>query len=96
MHRQINITLPDETIELIDQVVDKGDRSGFINEAVQYYIAQKALVNFREQLKEGAFQQAERDLELVEEWFDLEEEVTSGNAALRSDVYDGRSCGTSR
>jgi len=26
MHHQINITLPDETIELIDQVVDKGDR----------------------------------------------------------------------
>ncbi|MEH2375990.1 hypothetical protein [Nostoc sp.] len=36
-------------------------------------IAQKALVNFREQLKQGAIQQAERDLGLVEECFDLEE-----------------------
>ncbi len=50
MHRRINITLPDETIELIDQVIEKGDspeetlgdspeerlrqRSRFINEAV--------------------------------------------------------------
>ncbi|MHC5939435.1 ribbon-helix-helix domain-containing protein [Nostoc sp.] len=76
MHHQINITLPDETIELIDQVVNKGDspeetlrdRSGFINEAVQYYIAHKALVNLREQLKEGAIQRAEHDLGLVEEW----------------------------
>jgi len=25
MHRRINITLPDETIELIDQVIEKGD-----------------------------------------------------------------------
>ncbi|MEI1374413.1 hypothetical protein PQG02_23955 [Nostoc sp. UHCC 0926] len=25
MHRQINITLPEETIELIDQVIEKGD-----------------------------------------------------------------------
>ncbi|MEH1874258.1 ribbon-helix-helix domain-containing protein [Nostoc sp.] len=69
----INITLPDETIELIDQVIEKGDfseetlrdRSQFINEAVQYYIAQKALINLREQLKEGAIQRAKRDLELV-------------------------------
>ena len=45
------------------------------NEAVQYYIAQKALVNFREQLKQGAIQRTEGDLGLVEEWFDLEEEV---------------------
>ncbi|MEH2280106.1 MAG: ribbon-helix-helix domain-containing protein [Nostoc sp.] len=73
MHHQINITLPDETIELIDQVVEKGDspeetvcdRSRFINEAVQYYIAQKTLANLREKLKEGAIQRAERDLELV-------------------------------
>jgi CopG family transcriptional regulator/antitoxin EndoAI len=81
MHRRINITLPDETIELIDRVIKKGysleerlrdspeerlrQRSRFINEAVEYYIAQKALVNLREQLKEGAIQRAERDLELV-------------------------------
>ncbi|WP_292859052.1 hypothetical protein [Nostoc sp. LPT] len=25
MHRRINITLPDETIELIDRVIEKGD-----------------------------------------------------------------------
>ncbi|WP_375470039.1 ribbon-helix-helix domain-containing protein [uncultured Nostoc sp.] len=57
----INITLPDETIELIDQVIEKGDsseetlrdRSRFINEAVQYYIAQKALVNLRELLQKA-------------------------------------------
>lgn len=74
MHRRINITLRDETIELIAQVVDKGDsqeetlgdRSLFLNEAVQYNIAQKTLVNLREQLKEGGIQRAERDLELAE------------------------------
>ena len=79
MHRRINITLPDETIELIDRVIKKGDspeerlrdRSRFINEAVEYYIAQKALVNIREQLKEGAIQRAKRDLELVKFWGDV-------------------------
>ncbi|MCL6752878.1 hypothetical protein KBT16_18640 [Nostoc sp. CCCryo 231-06] len=46
MHRRINITLPDETIELIAQVVGKGDsqeetlgdRSLFLNEVIQYYL----------------------------------------------------------
>ena len=72
MHRHINITLPEETIQQIDRVSEKGDRSRFINEAVQYYIAEKALANLREELKEGAIQRAERDLGLVEEWFDLD------------------------
>ena len=61
MHRRISITLPDETIELIDQVIEKGDspeerlgdRSRFINEAVQYCIAQKALVNLRKLLQQA-------------------------------------------
>ncbi|MBD2771797.1 hypothetical protein [Iningainema tapete] len=79
MHRRLNITLPDETIQLIDRVTQKGDRSRFINEAVQYYIAQKALADLREQLKEGAIRRAERDLALAEEWFDLEEEACQKN-----------------
>ncbi len=54
MHRRLNITLPEDTIRLIDTVAEKGDRSSFINEAVQYYIKQKALNNLRQQLKQGA------------------------------------------
>lgn len=74
MHRRLNITLPEETIQLIDQVTQKGEtpaetlreRSWLINEAVQYYIAQKALADLREQIKEGAIRRAERDLKLAE------------------------------
>lgn len=79
MHRRLNITLPEDTIRLIDTVTEKGDRSRFINEAVQYYIKQKASNNLREQLKEGAIQNAERDLKLAEEWYDLEEETWQEN-----------------
>ncbi|BAY83995.1 hypothetical protein NIES267_34890 [Calothrix parasitica NIES-267] len=43
MHRRLNITLPEDTVRLIDTVTQKGDRSSFINEAVQYYIKQKTL-----------------------------------------------------
>lgn len=79
MHRRLNITLPEDTIQLIDTVTEKGDRSRFINEAVQYYIKQKELNNLKEQLKEGAINRSQRDLQLAEEWYDLEEEAWQEN-----------------
>jgi CopG family transcriptional regulator/antitoxin EndoAI len=75
MHRRINVTLPNETIQLIDQIVPKGDRSSFINEAVRYYIAQNSKTKLRKQLEEGAISRASRDINLAEAWFDLEEEA---------------------
>ena len=39
MHRRVNITLPDETIRLVDSIARKGDRSFLIAEAVRHYIA---------------------------------------------------------
>ncbi len=75
MNRRINITLPDETLESLDRVVAKGDRSGFINKAVKSYIAEIQKKRLAEQLKEGAIRRAERDLNLAESWFSLEEEA---------------------
>jgi CopG family transcriptional regulator/antitoxin EndoAI len=75
MNRRINITLPNETIELLNQIVPKGDRSRFINDAVKHYIAEVEKKKLREQLTQGAIQRAERDLSLAETWFNLEEEA---------------------
>ncbi|MDY6901476.1 MAG: hypothetical protein SWZ49_25875 [Cyanobacteriota bacterium] len=80
MYRELNISLPEETIRMIDSAIQDDesptetlrDRNNFINKAVRYYIKQKieqkASTNLREQLKEGAIQNAERDLELAEEY----------------------------
>ena len=38
MHKRINITLPEETLALIDRVTEHGDRSRFIDEAIKHYI----------------------------------------------------------
>ena len=54
---------------LIDRVVQPGQRSRLINEAVQYYVEAKGRANLREQLREGAVRRAERDLEIAQEWF---------------------------
>lgn len=75
MNQRINITLPEETLTLIDRVAEKGDRSRFIDLAIKYYVEAMGKAKLKKLLKEGAIARAERDLRLAEEWFNLEEEA---------------------
>jgi CopG family transcriptional regulator/antitoxin EndoAI len=75
VNQRINVSLPEETLRLLDRVTDKGDRSRFIDQAVRYYIDKKGRRELKKRLKEGAIRRAARDLQLTEEWFPLEEEV---------------------
>jgi CopG family transcriptional regulator / antitoxin EndoAI len=75
VRKRINITLPEETLELIDRVTEQGDRSRFIDEAIRYYIQETGRANLRKRLQEGAIRRAERDLHLAEEWFSVDEDV---------------------
>ncbi len=79
MNKRINITLPEETVRLLDRVAEKGNRSKLINKAVRFYMEQIGRENLREQLKQGAQARAERDLHLAEDWFALDEEAWAGN-----------------
>jgi CopG family transcriptional regulator / antitoxin EndoAI len=78
LRKRINITLPEETLALIDRVTEHGDRSRFIEEAVRHYIQETGRANLRKRLKEGAIRRAERDLGLTEEWFSVDEDVWQG------------------
>jgi CopG family transcriptional regulator / antitoxin EndoAI len=80
MHQRINITLPEETLRVIDQVANKGDRSRFIDSAVRYYVDAIGRANLRKRLKEGAIRRAERDLNLAQEWSAFEEEAWQAKA----------------
>jgi CopG family transcriptional regulator/antitoxin EndoAI len=73
MHKRLNITLPEETVNLIDRVSAKGDRSRFIDEAVQRYVREVGRARLRSRLKEGALRRAERDRQLAEEYFLLDD-----------------------
>ena len=75
MHRRLNITLPEETIRLIDRVAAKGDRSRFIAEAVRRYVGARGRAELRRRLREGAARRADRDLQLVADWLSLDEEA---------------------
>ncbi len=75
MHRRINITLPEETVRLIDRVAPKGDRSRLIAEAVTHYVESTGRAKLRKQLKEGAIRRAARDRQVATDWFALDDEA---------------------
>lgn len=78
LHRRINITLPEETVRLIDRITEKGERSRLIDEAVKRYVEEIGRANLKKRVKEGAVRRAERDLSLAEQWFTLEEKLWRG------------------
>jgi CopG family transcriptional regulator / antitoxin EndoAI len=75
MYQRVNITLPEETLRLIDRVTNKRERSRFINEAVKCYIEEMGRTIIRKQLKKGAPQRGQLALEIAQEWFPLDEEA---------------------
>lgn len=74
-HRRINITLPEDTVRLMDRVAAKGDRSRLIADAVQQYLRETSRVQLKKQLQEGAVRRAKRDLKLVHEWFFIDKKT---------------------
>jgi CopG family transcriptional regulator/antitoxin EndoAI len=75
MTKRINVVLPVETIKVLDRVAPKGNRSRFISAAVLHYVESRAKINLAERLKVGALANAQRDLEIAQEWFSLDEEA---------------------
>ena len=72
MNRRLNISLPEQTVELIDRVAGKGRRSALINRAVVRFVQEQSRANLTKQLADGATVRADRDLQLAEEWFPVE------------------------
>jgi CopG family transcriptional regulator/antitoxin EndoAI len=75
MNKRINITLPEQTVRLLDKIIDKGDRSKFIYRAISRYIKEQTKANIRKQLIEGYEANAEFDLKLAEEWFPIDQQA---------------------
>lgn len=78
-HKRINITLPGETLHLLDRIAERGERSRLINLAVRFYAKEVGKLKLNRRLMEGAIRHAKRDIFLAEEWFDLEEESWDEN-----------------
>ena len=54
MNRRLNITLPEETVSMLDRTVSRGQRSRLIDEAVRRFINEQGRANLRKQLELGA------------------------------------------
>jgi CopG family transcriptional regulator / antitoxin EndoAI len=78
--KRINVTLPEETVRLMDRVASKGQRSRLVDQAVRWYVEGLGRARLRQELEAGAQDRADRDLGLVAEWFNLDEEAWPSNA----------------
>ena len=75
MRRRVNVTLPEETIGLIDRLVGRGNRSRFLDASVKHYVRAASRRKLNRALREGYARWADEDRRLAEEWFALEEEA---------------------
>jgi len=71
-YKRIDITLPQKTVRLLQRLSPRGNRSGFVDRAVRFYIQETSRANLRKLVRQGAEKRAERDLLLAEEWFSIE------------------------
>jgi len=72
--KRVNITLPPETLELIDRV-SKDNRSEFINKAVMLYANRLERARLKQRLKKSYLERAKEDLAIAQEWEPIEREV---------------------
>lgn len=73
--QRINISLSESTIKLLDRIAPKGQKSRVISDALECYVEHKGKEELRRAVIEGAKSRAQRDLDLAEEWFPLENEA---------------------
>jgi CopG family transcriptional regulator/antitoxin EndoAI len=66
MSRRLNIVLPEATVQTIDRMVKPGERSRFINQAVQHYVANRSAEALRARLESI-------DREVAADWFRVDQ-----------------------
>ena len=75
MSKRINIVLPEITIETIDRMARPGQRSRFINQAVQHYVANRSIEALRKQLERATVRDRGLDREIAAHWFAVDHET---------------------
>ena len=74
MSKRINIVLPEDTVRTIDRLAPPGERSRFINQAVQHFVTHRSTEAVRTQLEKAAVRDQDLDLEIAQEWFAVDQE----------------------
>ena len=74
MSKRINIVLPETTIQTIDRMAPPGQRSRFIDQAVQHFVANRSAEALRAQLEHAAVRDRDLDREIAADWFAVDQE----------------------
>lgn len=69
MGKRLNIVLPENTVKTIDRVAKAGERSRFIDRAVQHYVSHHSTEALRARLEETAVRDQDIDRQVAEDWF---------------------------
>lgn len=73
MSKRINIVLPETTVKTIDRMVRPGQRSHFINHAVQHFVAHQSSEALRARLEMTAVRDQDIDREVAQDWFAVDQ-----------------------
>jgi CopG family transcriptional regulator/antitoxin EndoAI len=75
MTTRINIVLPESRVREINRLVKPGERSRFIDRAVQHYIATRSPEALQSLLAETAERDRDLDREVASDWFSVDKQM---------------------
>ena len=75
MTKRINVIFPETTIRTIDRIAKPGERSRFINRAVEHYVATQSVEAVRKRLEITAIRDRDLDREIAHDWFGVDQET---------------------
>ena len=74
MTKRINVILAENTVRTIDRLSRPGQRSRFIERAVQHYVTTASPEALQERLKQAALRDQDLDVEIASDWFAVDQE----------------------
>ena len=74
MSKRLNIVLPETTIRTIDRIVKPGERSRFINQAVQHYVSNRSLEVLRARLESATLRDQDIDRDVAADWLTVDQQ----------------------
>ncbi|MDQ2945814.1 MAG: hypothetical protein M3Y27_07710 [Acidobacteriota bacterium] len=75
MRKRLNILLPETTLETIDRLTKPGERSRFIDKAVQHYVSHQSTEALRSRLEQTAVRDQDIDRQVAEDWVAVDHEA---------------------
>ena len=73
--KRINVSLPEETVKMMDRVTRKGNRSRLIDVAIRHYVKSVGRAKLKAELEAGYRALSKSGLKMAEEWFPVDQEA---------------------